>query len=137
MYFKKIAVYFLSTLLASFASPALAHHGTSVNYDDSRVETLKGTVTRFVWRNPHSALLVDVMTESGEVIQHAVELPSPASMNRSRGWDRRTFKAGDVIEMKINPSRTGAPVSNVAGCDQGGCEVIINGELLSPPGPEE
>lgn len=110
-------------------APASAHHGTSVNYDSEATTTIKGTVTQFVWRNPHSALILEVTTDTGEVITHAIELPSPASMAQSdRGWNRRTFKTGDVVEIVVHPSRTGAPVSQVASCDLGGCNPIINGK---------
>ena len=127
----QVAQYLFIALICGYATQAFAHHGTSVNYDMQTVVTIKGTVTRFVWRNPHSALILDVTTESGEVISHAVELPSPASMaQRGPVWNRRLFKPGDVIEIKVHPSRTGAAVSKSAACDLGGCDPLINGEPL-------
>jgi Family of unknown function (DUF6152) len=35
-----------------FALPAFAHHGGS-EYDTQNLMTLKGTVTEFLWENPH------------------------------------------------------------------------------------
>jgi Family of unknown function (DUF6152) len=127
---RKLALCLVACLAGGFTTAALAHHGTGVNYMDDEVVVLKGTVTRLVWRNPHSALILDVTTESGEVVSHAVELGSPAAMVQSRGWSRQTFKPGDVVEIKVHPSRTGAPVSLNASCADGGCDVVINGELL-------
>ena len=38
--------------------PMLAHHGTTA-YDFSKTLTLKGTVARFDWVNPHASLDVE------------------------------------------------------------------------------
>lgn len=114
------------------AAPAVGHHGTSVNYDSSKTITIVGTVTEFRWRNPHSALFVDVTDQDGNVTAFAIELPSPTLMSRGDlGWTRHTFKPGDHIEFDVHPSRTGAPVA-VGGCTDG-CRVLVNGE---PPKKE-
>lgn len=115
------------------AAPASAHHGTAPNYKMDETILLKGTVTEFRWRNPHSALFLDVKDETGKVINYAIELPSPGVMGRGKmGWTRNTFKVGDVVEFHAHPSRTGAPVA-VGGCTDS-CEVTING--VSPDNPE-
>jgi hypothetical protein len=113
-------------------APALAHHGTAVNYDASKTITLEGTVTEFRWRNPHSALFLDVTDENGTVTNYAIELLSPTLLSRGElGWTRRTFKPGDHVVFEVHPSRTGAPVAEGA-CRQT-CYVLINGE---PPKKE-
>lgn len=118
--------------LLAVTAPATAHHGTSVNYDHSKVITIVGTVTEFRWRNPHSALFLDVTDEDGNVTNFAIELPSPTLMSRGDlGWTRHTFKVGDRVEFDAHPSRTGAPVA-VGGCTDG-CRVLVNGE---PPEKE-
>ena len=112
--------------------PFYAHHGTAVNYDYDKTITLVGTVTEFRWRNPHSSLLVDTIDENGNVVNYAIELPSPGLLSRNElGWTRHTFKPGDHVEFKVHPSRTGAPVA-AGGCTQS-CEVLINGK---PPKKE-
>lgn len=110
----------------SFTTPAFAHHGTAVNYEMDKTVVLKGTVTAFRWRNPHSSLLMDIKDEAGNIVNYAIELPSPGLMARgSMGWTRNTFKVGDVVEFHAHPSRTGAPVA-VGGCTDR-CEVLVNG----------
>jgi hypothetical protein len=110
------------------AAPAVAHHGTSVNYDFSKTITLEGTVTEFRWRNPHSALFLDVKGKDGKVINYAIELPSPTLLSRGKlGWTRHTFKYGDHVVIKVHPSRTGAPVA-AGGCITGTCYVLVNGK---------
>src|SRR5690606_19753937 len=100
----------------ALAAPAFAHHGTAVNYVMDKTIVLTGTVTAFRWRNPHSTLLMDVTDEAGNVVNYAIELPSPGLLARgSMGWTRNTFKVGDHVEFHAHPSRTGAPVA-VGGC---------------------
>lgn len=110
---------------------AWAHHGTAVSYDQNRFITVTGTVTEFRWRNPHSALFLDVTQEDGSVINYAIELASPVLMSRSSGWTRATFKPGDLVEFRVHPSRTDAPVGECLF----NCQVLINGE--PPPAPEQ
>jgi len=123
-----VAAALLAVVAAAAVGPALAHHGTAVNYDMSTTVTIVGTVTEFHWRNPHSTLFLDVTDEaSGELTNYAIELPSPTLLSRGElGWTRHTFKPGDRIEFKVHPSRTGAPVA-AGGCTQT-CEVLVNGK---------
>jgi hypothetical protein len=110
----------------SASVPVFAHHGTAVSYAQGEWMTVKGTVTNFRWRNPHSALFLDITNEAGEKVNYAIELPSPVLMSRSNGWTRATFKPGDVVEFRVHPSRTGAPVGECLF----DCLVYVNGELL-------
>jgi hypothetical protein len=89
-----------------------AHHGTNVSYDRSKRITLTGTVTEFVWSNPHCQLYFDVKDANGNVTKWAGELNSPSVLGR-QGWTRRHFKAGDVITLSVFPSRAGTPVGVV------------------------
>lgn len=109
---------------ALLAASAMSHHGTAVSYDQEAWITVKGTVTEFRWRNPHSALFLDIEDDDGNVVEYAVELASPVLMSRSSGWTRATFKPGDIVEFKVHPSRTGAPVGECLF----NCEVLVNGE---------
>lgn len=105
--------------------PAAAHHGTAVSYEQSSWITVKGKVTEFRWRNPHSALFLDTDLD-GKPVNYVIELPSPVLMSRSNGWTRETFKPGDTVEFRVHPSRTGAPVGECLF----DCLVYVNGELL-------
>lgn len=121
---------FLPALLvgAALLLPGLAgaHHGTAVSYDQSSWLTVTGTVTEFRWRNPHSALFLDIVDENGATVNYAIELASPVLMSRSSGWTRATFKPGDTVEFRVHPSRTGAPVGECLF----NCQVSLNGTAL-------
>jgi hypothetical protein len=89
-----------------------AHHGTNISYDHTKPVTLNGTVTEFVWRNPHCQLYFDVKDASGSVRNWGGELNSPSVLAR-QGWTKRQFKPGDQITITVFPSKAGAPVGVV------------------------
>src|SRR5204862_1296064 len=98
-------------LLAGTAS-LFAHHGTNASYDPSKSVTLTGTITEWIFSNPHSQLFFDVTDNSGKVVHWGGELQSPANL-RKDGWSKTTFKAGDQITLTVHPSRAGTPVGVV------------------------
>ena len=46
---------------------ALAHHGSRISYDMSRMVTVEGVVTEFDYINPHVYFLFDVTDDKGNV----------------------------------------------------------------------
>jgi hypothetical protein len=105
----------LAAFLAALVSiaiaciPALAHHG-SQGYDFSGPrKTLKGTVTRFAWQNPHAQLYLDVKDEKGNVVNWAMELNNPGNLV-GLGWTHSSVKAGDEVTVIFNPGIGGKPV---------------------------
>ncbi len=57
-----------------------AHHAPAV-FDQSRTIVVEGTVTEFVWANPHSWIRMDVVGDDGTVMEHGDE---PADLSRAR-----------------------------------------------------
>ena len=98
--------------MAMLALPASAHHGTNISYDHDKPTVISGTVTEFVWQNPHVQIYFDVKEANGTVRNWASELNSPSVLRR-QGWTRTTFKAGDRITLTMFPSKAGAPVGVV------------------------
>ena len=121
-----LCVFSLLAASVAVSSDASAHHGTAVSYDGTSWITVKGTVTEFRWRNPHSALFLDTVNDGGEHVVYAIELASPILMLRTLGWTRDTFKPGDEVEFRVHPSRTGAPVGECVA----DCIVHVNGQRL-------
>jgi uncharacterized protein DUF6152 len=87
------------------AGPVAAHHSHAM-FDMTKEATITGTVTSFSYRNPHVFLYIDAKGEKGEVVAWAVEMSNITNMQR-RGIFQATFKAGDVVTVKINPLRDG------------------------------
>ena len=84
----------LGTVAAFAASPVRAHHSWPVN--TSRAVTVTGTVTGYVWGNPHVMIGLDVKAQDGTIEKWSVGGPSTTRME-GNGWDKNTLKAGDVI----------------------------------------
>lgn len=84
--------------------PAIAHHASGPFYDAEKRAEAVGTVTSFVFRNPHSFLYVDAANGAGETVHWEIEMGAAVSMSR-RGWTPETIKAGDEIKVVGQPSR--------------------------------
>jgi Family of unknown function (DUF6152) len=82
-------------LLASAGSLA-AHHALS-QFDTTTAVRVKGAIVRVELINPHSILFVDQRGEAAQIQRWAVEGPGILQLKRM-GFDKDTFKVGDVIE---------------------------------------
>lgn len=80
--------------LIAAAVPLSAHHAWPVN--TSQLVTVKGTVTEFVWENPHPMITLEVRTNDGITEKWLVGGPAINRME-AIGWTRTTVKPGDVI----------------------------------------
>lgn len=83
---------------------AIAHHSSTPFYDPERRVEIQGTVTRFVFRNPHAFLYVDVAGANGQTSEWQIELGAPVSLRRT-GWTPDTLTVGTEIIASGRPSR--------------------------------
>ena len=93
-----------SVMIASL--PSYAHHSMSA-YDFGRTVSLKATITKFDWTNPHVQIHFEVRDENGNVSQWMAECPSPNRLSRA-GWSEDTLKSGDQVSITGNPAKDGA-----------------------------
>jgi hypothetical protein len=94
-------------LLMAFV-PLFAHHGTGVAYNPETLVTLKGTVTEWIWHNPHCGILFDVTDAKGNVVHWGAELGNPHQLSGA-GFSKDTLKPGDKFTITGNPAKSGAP----------------------------
>ena len=94
------------------SGPVFAHHGVANLYDMNKVVTLKGTVTKFQWTNPHNQIFFDVTDEKGTVV-HWVVATEPPQVMLERGWTRKSLNPGDQVTVYVFAAKNGAPVGNV------------------------
>ncbi len=106
----KRAIYFLLVAFVLFAAPGqvLAHHGSS-NYDSSKTISVKGTVTEFLFINPHSVIHLESKGDKGNTEQWFVEADSPNNLARA-GWKRDSVKPGDLITIEGIRAKDGSKV---------------------------
>jgi uncharacterized protein DUF6152 len=85
---------------------AQAHHSFAGTYSSETV-TLKGTVVEFLFRNPHSAILLEIPGEKNKAITWAAEWGTAGQLSR-QGIEKDTLQPGDRITITGNPSRNAA-----------------------------
>jgi hypothetical protein len=88
-----------------------AHHSFSAEYDSKKVFTLKGTVTKVEWMNPHVYFFLDVAGEDGKVANWAFEMGPPNGLQRG-GWTRNTIKIGDELAVNGTLAKDGSKQVN-------------------------
>src|SRR5665213_2321697 len=108
MSLKPVTFLALVASVAMAAVPLFAHHGTGVAYDTEKEVTLKGTVTEWIWANPHCGILFDATDENGNVVHWGAELGNPHSLSEA-GLSKDILKPGDKFTITGHPSRSGAP----------------------------
>ncbi len=78
----------------------LAHHSPSAIFDMKKKVTLKGTVTKVDWVNPHIVMFMDVKDESGKVDNWKFESNPPRWFTKV-GVNRADFAAAIGQEVTV------------------------------------
>jgi len=99
-----------------------AHHGAAA-FDVGNEITLTGTVTEWIWSNPHCLLRFDVTDENGEVVPWVAETQNPRNMS-NRGWTRASFRPGDQVTLTVEPVKNGRRLGRIRRV------VLANGQEL-------
>jgi hypothetical protein len=120
------ALFIVAGVLA-VSSSAVAHHGAAT-FDTGKELVMQGTVTEWVWSNPHCFLKYESKGPDGMVRVWTVETSNPPDMV-NRGWSRRSFKAGDQITATVEPVKSGNPVGRLLQV------TFPDGRILSTRGP--
>jgi len=99
---------------ALFVTPALSHHSFAM-YDQSKVVTLTGAVSRFVGQANHAELHFYLLapdrksiskTPDGKYVEWGVEMAGAAAVAQ-QGITASNFGVGTVFSVKLNPLRDG------------------------------
>ena len=91
--------------------PVLAHHSFGAEYDADKPITLKGTVTKVEWTNPHARFYIEVKDQSGNVTNWNLELASPNGLMR-QGWTRHSLNVGDVVTVTGSQAKDASKMAN-------------------------
>ena len=90
--------------LQSLGVPASAHHSEAPFYDSDKTVDIRGVVTKWVFRNPHPFLYVEVPDEKGVKHEWVLEFVGPVRLIKV-GWSAKTFVPGEVVSASGHPSR--------------------------------
>jgi hypothetical protein len=118
----RVRLVFLALCALVFAAPLLAHHGNAAFDNDKRI-TMKGTVTEWLWANPHCFLQFEVKDDSGNVSRWVAEASNPPDMI-NHGWNKNMLKVGDRVTVTLIPVKNGKPIGRITAV------VLPNGQTL-------
>jgi hypothetical protein len=99
-------------MLLSATVPVLAHHSFSATYDGNKPITLRGTVSKLGWQNPHAHIYVDVKNADGTVVTWEVESAGPNALLK-QGLRKEDFVGAEVI-IKGFLAKDGTPTVNAS-----------------------
>jgi hypothetical protein len=99
-------------LLAAIV-PLQAHHSFSATYDSNKPITLKGTITKLGWTNPHAHVFVDVKNPtSGQTVTWEIETGAATALLR-QGIRKEDLVGAEVI-IKGYLAKDGTPTVNAS-----------------------
>jgi uncharacterized protein DUF6152 len=88
------------------AIPLLAHHSITAEFDTSKSFTVKGTLTKIEWVNPHAYVYLDSKDDKGVVTSYSFETGPPGNLRRS-GVLRTMFAVGDTVTIDAFAAKDG------------------------------
>jgi hypothetical protein len=118
-----VAAFFLPTA----AVPVWAHHAFSAEFDVNKPITVRGTITKMEWINPHAWIYMDVTEADGSISDWMIELGPPNSLIK-RGWTRDSVPPGIEIIVEGHQSKDGQRRAN------GGDITLPDGSMLFAAG---
>src|SRR5215510_11600909 len=107
-----MATLVLTTAVSFVTLQVQGHHSFAAQYDRTKPVTLKGTVTKVEWMNPHIYFYVDVKDDSERVTNWAVEGGAPSMLYRN-GWRIDSLKVGDKVTIDGWLAKDGSNLANM------------------------
>lgn len=107
----RLAIRFAGIGLLLAAAPGWTHHSFLAEFDAKQPITLRGTLTKMEWVNPHGWFHVDVIGPDGKVVNWAVEAGTPNALLR-RGLRKADFPPGLEVIIEGYRAKNGSYTAN-------------------------
>ena len=101
----------VALLVALSARPVTAHHSFAAEFDATKPVTLKGTLSKAEWANPHSRMYIDVKGPDGKVVTWAILTAAPTQLMR-KGWRKSQLPVGTAVIVEGYRARDGSPTAS-------------------------
>ena len=99
----RISLLLIATVILCGAT-AYAHHSVAALYDASKTIKIEGKIISFFFRSPHSAVIVEVPDQQGNMQRWDVAWNAARELANSN-INRESFKSGDHVIITGNPGR--------------------------------
>lgn len=99
----------LFVLASVFINSADAHHSFAAAFAGDEIITVEGRITRFIFKNPHIAIYIDVESEDGRTTEWLVE-GAAATGYRLAGWNNTTIQKGWRVSVTGQAGRFNRPI---------------------------
>jgi hypothetical protein len=91
-----VVVALIGVALLSAVAPISAHHAMVAEFNLAKPITVRGTLTRMEWVNPHGWIYVNATNPEGLVETWKIETGSPFRMEK-RGLKKADFRVGSEV----------------------------------------
>jgi hypothetical protein len=89
------------------ATPLLAHHSVSKEFDSARAMPITGIITRVEWINPHVWIYMNVKDANGKTLTWRVEIAAPGALTRA-GFDKKLLDFTSPVTIEGWPAHDGS-----------------------------
>lgn len=124
--FLVVAAIALGVTLSLAAGTVSAHHAFAAEYDAAKPVTLKGTIVKMMWINPHGWLYIDVKEASGKVVPWALEFGGPSALYK-RGWRKDDLPVGAEVTVTGYLAKNGTKTANASSVTLAGGKRLFAG----------
>jgi hypothetical protein len=90
------------------ALPVIAHHSFSAEFDATKTVTLRGTISKVDWVNPHIWVYVDVKDDNGKTTTWALQSLPPLFFRGSGLTKDVLLSNTQEVTVTLNPAKDGA-----------------------------